>query len=86
MFPDLRFRLGIATTHWTYQCPKCIFHMEKLNNSVSMVYCFLNNAIFCVKNTFKAMVCRMCGNYSQTKFKITKHYQKDHIIFFHSKW
>ena len=31
------------------------------------------------------MVCQMCGNYSKTKSEIMKHYQKYHIIFFHSK-
>ena len=28
MCHDLRFCLGITTTHLTYQCPKCLFHME----------------------------------------------------------
>ena len=32
MSHDFRFCLGIVTTHLTYQCPKCLFHMEKLNN------------------------------------------------------
>ena len=30
MFLDFRFCLGIVTTHLTCQCPKCLFHMEKL--------------------------------------------------------
>ena len=56
--------------------------MEKLNNWVSIVICLVNNAILCVKKTFKAMVCQMYGTYSKTKCKIMKHHQKDHIIFF----
>ena len=32
MFYDIRFCLGIVTTHLTYKCPLCLFHMEKLNN------------------------------------------------------
>ena len=81
-FCDFRFDLQIITTHLTYQCPICFFHMEKLNNWVSIVYCLLNNAIFCMKKTFKTMVCQMCGTYSKTKSEIIKHYQKDHIVFF----
>ena len=37
---------------------------------------------FCVKKTFKAMVCQKCGNFSKTISEIMKHYQKAHMIFF----
>ena len=54
------------------------------NSYVIMHFCV------CVKNTFKGMVCQMCGNYSKTKSEIMKHYEKDHMIFFvipnHRSW
>ena len=31
MFYVFKVCLGIVNTHLTYQCPKCLFHMEKLN-------------------------------------------------------
>ena len=38
-------------------------------------------SFFHVENTFRALVCQMCGKYSKTKSEITKHYQKN-IYFF----
>ena len=32
MFHGFRFCLRIVTKHLTYQCPKPLFYMEKLNN------------------------------------------------------
>ena len=46
---------------------------------------YLIMQLFYVKKTLKAMVCQMGGNDSKTQYEIIKHYQKDHIIFFHSK-
>ena len=61
------------------------FKFKKINSITELA---LYNAylIFfvCVKKTFKAMVCQKCGNYSKTKSEISKHYQKDHIIYFKS--
>ena len=31
MFHDFRFGLGIATTHLTYHCLKCLFHTQKMH-------------------------------------------------------
>ena len=82
MFHDLRFGLGIVTTYLTYHCLKCLFHtksciIEKaLYNANSVI------EFFHVENTFRALVCQMCGDYSKKKSELMKHYQIEHIIFF----
>ena len=72
MFHDFRFHLGILTTVFTSN-PLNVFFTWK-----NWVFFY---AIFCVKTTFKAMVCQMCSNYYKTKSEIMKHYQKDYITF-----
>ena len=54
-----------------------------MKNSVTELYNAYSIMHFCVcvKNTFKAMLCQMCGNYSKTKSEIMKYYQTDHINF-----
>ena len=81
MFRDFGFGLSIFTTHLTYICHKCPFHMKTtlsvlpLHNANSVV------AIFYVKRTFKTYGCQMCGKYAKTKSKIMTHYKKEHIFF-----
>ena len=81
MFNDFRFGLGIFTTHLTYICHKCPFHMKTtlsvlpLHNANSVI------VIFNVERTFKAYVCQMCGKYAKTKSEIMKHYKKGRILF-----
>ena len=43
MFNDYRFGLGIFTTHLTYMCPECLFHMENHINKVTTAQCLLIN-------------------------------------------
>ena len=70
MFDDFRFGLGIFTTHLTYICLKCLFHMEftlpelPLHNA---------NSFSVEKKTFMSCGCQICGKYAKTKSEIVKH-------------
>ena len=88
LFNDFRFGLGIFTTHVTYICLKCLFHMENHINGVTTVQCTmyltphsfslkLHSAtvvivIFYEERTFKAYVCKMCRKYARIKSEIIK--------------
>ena len=55
MFNDFRFDLGIFTTHLTYICHKCLYHMENhitelpLHNANSIIVIFYVEKIFILK-------------------------------------
>ena len=67
MLIGFRFGLGIITTHLTYICHKCLFHMDNHINVVT------NNAnsvfvIFYVAKKIRAYICQMCGKFAKTNF------------------
>ena len=76
MFHDFRFGLVIVTTHLTYHCLKCCFHTKNRIKKYSVFPC---------EKDIKGIGCKNSGKYSKMKSEIMKHYQKVHIIFFHSK-
>ena len=52
MFHDFRFCLGIVTTHLTYKCPKCIFHMKNLIAELALYNAYSMLQFLCEKDIY----------------------------------
>ena len=69
---DIKFGLGIFTTHFTYIFLKCLFHIETALVELALHNAYSFFVVFYVVKTFKAYVCPICCKYVKTKSRIIK--------------